>query len=101
MTDAILPCLRIIDFSDNPISTIEENFFHSLRESNLQELNFQNCQLSHIHPCELMFVSYSSLSFLADAFQYLYNLKHIDLFNNHKLLSEYYTVRRIECPFIL
>ena len=52
-TEAVLPCLRIINLSDNPISSIEENFLLPLRESNLQELNLQNCQLEYIHPCEI------------------------------------------------
>ena len=51
-TEAILPCLRIINFNDNPIFSIEENFFLALRESNLQELSFQNTQLEYIHLCE-------------------------------------------------
>ena len=51
-TETILPCLRIINFNDNPIFSIEENFFLALRESNLQELSFQNTQLEYIHICE-------------------------------------------------
>ena len=89
-TKAILPCLRIIKFNDNPIFSIEENFFVALRESNLQELSFQNTKLEYIHLCEYFsqkrLFDYF-LSFL-DAFKYLYNLKHLDLFNNHKLLSK-------------
>ena len=51
-TEAILPCLRIINFNDNPIFSIEENFFLALRESNLEELSFQNTQLEYIHLCK-------------------------------------------------
>ena len=46
---SILPCLRLINFNNNPITTIERHLFHGLRESNLQEISLQNCQLKHIN----------------------------------------------------
>ena len=46
--DPILPCLRYITFQSNPLMRIESNFFFGLRESNLQEIYFQNCGLEHI-----------------------------------------------------
>ena len=51
--DPILPCLRYISFQGNPLTQIEKHFFFGLRESNLQELNFQNCGLEYIDPCKM------------------------------------------------
>ena len=47
--DPILPCLRQIIFDNNPIESIERNLFYGLRESNLQEISFINCQIKEIH----------------------------------------------------
>ena len=50
----ILPCLRVINLDHNPITSIERNFFFGLRESNLQEITFQKCNLKHINTCKFM-----------------------------------------------
>ena len=47
--EPILPCLRRISFDNNPITSIEKNFFLGLRESNLQEISFQDCSIKSIH----------------------------------------------------
>ena len=52
--EPILPCLRCITFHNNQLSRIERNFFYGLQESNLQELNFQNCELESIDPCKII-----------------------------------------------
>ena len=53
--EPILPCLRYITFHNNPLTRIERNFFYGLRESNLQELNFQNCELESIDTCKMIY----------------------------------------------
>ena len=53
--DPILPCLRYITFQNNPLTRIERHFFYGLRESNLQELNFQHCELEHIDACKYLY----------------------------------------------
>ena len=50
----ILPCLRVINLDHNPITSIERNFFFGLRESNLQEITFQKCNLKHINTCKVI-----------------------------------------------
>ena len=85
--ELILPCLRYITFQGNPLGKIEKHFFYSLRESNLRELNFQNCELEHIDSRKMISsLSVTLLDTISDAFQYLSRIQHIDFYNNPKLL---------------
>ena len=56
----------------NPLVQLEENLFYGLRESQLEQLNLQDCQLQHI---------------AAHTLRHLHSLQHLDLYSNPALLA--------------
>ncbi|XP_046644826.1 toll-like receptor Tollo isoform X1 [Daphnia pulicaria] len=67
-----LPDLHFLDLSENPLRSLNQYAFWQLRESPIMELSLKSCGLAFIHQ---------------DAFEPLSSLKHVDFYNNPKLVS--------------
>jgi Leucine-rich repeat (LRR) protein len=81
----VLPRLEYLSFKGSDLQRLEPDIFWPLRNSiNLTELNLQSCNLRSIS---------------SHTFRNLINIKHIDFYNNPKLLMP--TINIYETPFLL